>query len=438
MATTSNRNIAIGAGIAAAAGAAAFFGLRSLQKKRAAKAATAAPVEVKSRGVVTKEQTARNARIVALASAFPPHEHSQTQYLEAFIRNHKMRKEDEEFARRVWAGTKIETCRSYLKEEDLFRKMTRTEYVKYVKPALFDMATRSAKQAIAQWGGDVKTITHIVFGTMTGSIHAPTMDTQIALDLGLQTNIKRLNIEGMGCLTGYRCLGLASDIARADPANIVLTVVCDIRSALGNQLSKHEDLSPIDKSNVIVSSLFRDSGASAIVTSAALATTPASADKKPLYEILEHRSMLVPDSFDLVKYAERDDAVIHLYIDKELPAAIAKVLGKEVEAMIQPYGLKGDDCSYSVHTGGPKVLNYVSEALKVNQERLASSWYCMKKYGNLSGSSNLVVLDHWRKLASIDASIKQDAREFVVCISFGPGVGMELVLLRAVGVPFNQ
>jgi hypothetical protein len=82
MATTSNRNIAIGAGIAAAAGAAAFFGVRALRQKRAARAAaaTATPaVEVKSRGVVTKEQTARNARIVALASAFPPHEHSQTQ-----------------------------------------------------------------------------------------------------------------------------------------------------------------------------------------------------------------------------------------------------------------------------------------------------------------------------------------------------------------------
>lgn len=438
---TRNTNIAaVGAGIALAAGA-TFFGLRALRNKKANKAAAtpvvAAAVEVKSRGTVTAAQTARNARIVALASAFPPHEHSQTQYLEAFIRNHKMRKEDEEFARRVWAGTKIETCRSYLKDEDLFRKMSRTEYVKYVKPALFDMATRSAKEAIAQWGGDVKTITHIVFGTMTGSIHAPTMDTQIALELGLQTNIKRLNIEGMGCLTGYRCLGLASDIARADPANIVLTCVVDIRSALGNQLSKHEDFSPIDKSNVIVSSLFRDSGASAIVTSAALGTAPSTGDKKPLYEILEHRSMLVPDSFDLVKYAERDDAVIHLYIDKELPAAIAKVLGKEVEAMITPYGLTGADCSYSVHTGGPKVLNYVSEALKVEPARLASSWYCMKKYGNLSGSSNLVVLDHWRKLASIDATIKQDAREFVVCISFGPGVGMELVLLRAVAAPFN-
>jgi alkylresorcinol/alkylpyrone synthase len=356
-----------------------------------------------------------------------------------------MRKEDEEFARRVWAGTKIETCRSYLKAEDLFRKMSRTEYVKYVKPALFDMATRSAKEAITQWGGDVKTITHIVFGTMTGSIHAPTMDTQIALELGLQTNIKRLNIEGMGCLTGYRCLGLASDIARADPSNIVLTCVVDIRSALGNQLSKHEDFSPIDKSNVIVSSLFRDSGASAIVTAAPSLFSPTSnkvsptkPSSLPLYDILEHRSMLIPDSIHLARYAEHDDAVIHLFLDKQLPNAVASVLKQEIDAMITPFGLSTNDCSYSVHTGGPKVLTNVQDALKVTPERLASSWYCMKKYGNLSGSSNLVVLDHWRKLSLLDPTIKQDAREYMVCISFGPGVGMELVLLRAIDVPFTR
>lgn len=432
-ATSSVRNVAIGAGLAAVAGLATWYGVkRARQAKKEKKAAPTAAGEGKSKGVVTAEQTARNARIVALASAFPPHEHSQTQYLEAFIRNHTMRKEDEEFARRVWAGTKIETCRSYLKEEDLFRKMTREEYVKYVKPSLKDMATRATREALAQWGGDVKTITHIVFGTMTGTIHAPTLDTEIALAVGLQTNIKRLNVEGMGCLTGYRVLGLASDIARSDPNNIVLAVVCDIRSALGNQLSKHEPLTPIDKSNVIVSSLFRDSGAAAVVTSAAKAEM--AGGKQPLYEVIEHRSMLLPDSFDLVKYAERDDAVIHLYIDKELPAAIGKVLTKEVESLLAPYNLKVDDCSYSVHTGGPKVLNNVQDALRVAPERLASSWYCMKKYGNLSGSSNLVVLDHWRKLAP---TIKQDAKEFVVCMSFGPGVGMELVLLRAVGVPFT-
>jgi len=211
-------------------------------------------------------------------------------------------------------------------------------------------------------------------------------------------------------------------------------VVCDIRSALGNQLSGMKPDGKVDKSNVIVSSLFRDSGAAAIVTSAEKAIRADAPTKRPLYEILEHRSMLVPDSFNLVAYKERNDAVIHLYIAKELPDAIARVLGGEVEALLKPYGLRVEDCSYSVHTGGPKVLNNVQSALSVGVERLASSWYCMKKYGNLSGSSNLVVLDHWRKL---DASIKADAKEFVVCMSFGPGVGMELVLLRADGAPFT-
>lgn len=433
--SSSTRNIALGAGIAAAAGVAAYFGVRRARASRAAKKEVKAEakeeVKVPSKGVVPEAQSARNARIVALASAFPPNEYSQSQFKAAFLRNHPhINAEEKDFVDRVWTGTMIDTCRSYLKEEDLFKKMTREHYVKYVKEGLRDMAVRATRDAIAQWGGDAKTITHIVFGTMTGTIHAPTMDSEIAIAVGLQTNIKRLNVEGMGCLTGYRCLGLASDIARADASNIVLVVVCDLRNALGNQLSTHVAGTKLDKSNVIVSSLFRDSGAACIVSSAALGTVPATTDHKPLYEIVEHRSMLVPGSFDLVKYHEKDDAVIYLYIAKELPDKIAEVLPTQVEALLRPYGLNIDDCTYSVHTGGPKVLKNVQSCLKVSSDRLTSSWYCMKKFGNLSGSSNLVVLDHQRKMAGDTRS-----KEFVVCMSFGPGVGMELILLRAVAAP---
>jgi len=84
------------------------------------------------------------------------------------------------------------------------------------------------------------------------------------------------------------------------------------------------------------------------------------------------------------------------------------------------------------------VLNYVQDGLKVGPERLASSWYCMKKYGNLSGSSNLVVLDHWRKLGELAPELVRDSREYVVCMSFGPGIGMELVLLRAIDIPHTK
>jgi len=371
------------------------------------------------------------ARIVALASAFPPNTYAQSQYLAAFLRNHPgINAKDQDFVERVWAGTGFDTCSSYLPEDMLFKKMKRSEYVPYIKKSLKDMALRSANEALTQWGGDRNTITHIVFGTMTGSIHAPTMDRELALELKLPVPIKCLNIEGMGCLTGYRCLGLASDIARADPSHVVLLIVCDIRSALGNQLSAFDPAKGIDKSNVIVSSLFRDSGASAIITSQHAAELPkmsGAPPTKPLYEIVEHRSALLPETFDRVKYEERDDAVIHLYIAKELPGDIKKALPAQVRALLAPHGLTTADCSFSVHTGGPKVLNYVAEGLEVPEARMAASWYTMKKYGNLSGSSNLVVLDQWRKLP---ATVKSEPKQYVVCMSFGPGVGMELVLLK--------
>ena len=54
------------------------------------------------------------------------------------------------------------------------------------------------------------------------------------------------------------------------------------------------------------------------------------------------------------------------------------------------------------------------------------------RYGNLSGSSNLVVLDHVRRLAAAGAPGVEE-REYCVGISFGPGVGIETVLMRRLG-----
>ena len=183
---------------------------------------------------------------------------------------------------------------------------------------------------------------------MTGTIHAPTMDTYLARELGLRADIRRLNVESMGCLTGFRCLALASELAAARPGNTVLTVVCDIRSALGNQLTAHAAGAPVDRANVIASCLFRDSGGAAIVAMpqqqqappqavpalpsswrrhARLARTvaPSGAElasgqaQPPQYDVVDSRSLLVPGSEHLVQYGEREGESIHLFIAKELP-----------------------------------------------------------------------------------------------------------------------
>lgn len=426
------RPASIPAATAASTDVAAAAPASSVEEKKPASAAAAS---------LAKAQTGPTARIVAIASAFPPNEYPQRAYHEQFkAKIPDLTAADEDFVDRVFTGTGFDTCSSYLEKKDLFRKMSRSEYVKYVKASLKDMALRASREALEQWGGDRQSITHIVFGTMTGTIHAPTLDIEIAREesaggLGLQEGIKRLNVEGMGCLTGYRCLGLANDIARADPRNTVLLIVCDIRSALGNQLSPYAAGTRSFKSDVIASSLFRDSGAAAIITSEALgvrkATTASKGSTAPLYEILDHRSALIPGTFDLVKYHEKDDAVIFLDIAKELPDKIKEVLKGKVEGLLAPHGIAMEDCTYSVHTGGPKVLKYVAESLSISKGRMASSWYCMKRWGNLSGSSNLVVLDHWRKLPPMVGDIKPESKQHVVCMSFGPGVGMELLLLKA-------
>lgn len=42
----------------------------------------------------------------------------------------------------------------------------------------------------------------------------------------------------------------------------------------------------------------------------------------------------------------------------------------------------------------------MAAALGVEPETLGASWHVMQRHGNLSGSSNLVVLDHLRRLAA--------------------------------------
>lgn len=53
----------------------------------------------------------------------------------------------------------------------------------------------------------------------------------------------------------------------------------------------------------------------------------------------------------------------------------------------------------------------------------------MEAQGNLSGASNLVVLDRVRRMAGSGQGIYA-AKRHCICISMGPGVGIETILLR--------
>ena len=56
----------------------------------------------------------------------------------------------------------------------------------------------SARAAIADWGGDLLSITHVVAVTCTGVI-VPGLEFQILTGLGLAANTQRLSVTFMGC-----------------------------------------------------------------------------------------------------------------------------------------------------------------------------------------------------------------------------------------------
>lgn len=100
--------------------------------------------------------------------------------------------------------------------------------------------------------------------------------------------------------------------------------------------------------------------------------------------------------------------------------------------------LKGIDIL--CHTGGPKVLREVAKSLGVTEDNLHSSWEVMRNNGNLSGASNLAVLNHHNELANgnILGGLDRTTSEWSICLSMGPGVCLEGVLLRDVRCKFRS
>jgi chalcone synthase len=372
-----------------------------------------------------------------MSSTFPSNIYTQKEMHDMFIQNYCQGKQniiekDLDFINRVFNAALIEKCHVNLSKDKLFLRMTREEYTSYIKTTILSMSCQAAIDAINETNQfQLNDITHLVFGTMTGSICAPSMDILISKELKLNPNVKRLNVESMGCLTGFRLVGLCRDIAYQSSNNKVLLIVADIRSALGNQLTPFISKQSIDKSNVIISALFRDSCGAALFS-----------QDKPINSsyIIDHRSHIIENTIELGRLKEFNDCSIHLYLDKQLPYAVFNFLPNFVSNLLNEHKIDINQCQFAVHTGGPKIIRGISECLNLKDEQLCASWFVMINYGNLSGSSNLVVLQHFRKWKYSNIIPNQQQNiiypkdfniyKYVVGLSFGPGIALECVLFK--------
>jgi len=252
----------------------------------------------------------------------------------------------------------------------------------------------------------------LLFTTVTG-VASPSIDALLINRMGLPANIRRTPIFGLGCVAGAAGIARASDYVRAYPSQAAALVSVELCSLT----LQREDLSV---ANLISSGLFADGAAAVIVTGEDFASDGEINGPR----ILATRSVFYPSTEEMMGWNISEKG-FRIILSTEVPNLIRENLGRDVDAFLADNGHQRSELkSWVLHTGGPKVLDASATALGLRNGELDASWACLRRVGNLSSASVLVVLEDVMK------NRRPEPGTLGLLAAMGPGFCSELLLLQ--------
>ncbi len=276
-----------------------------------------------------------------------------------------------------------------------------------------ELGERALCLALQSSGVKPEDLGALFFTTVTG-VASPSIDALLINRMGLPANIRRTPIFGLGCVAGAAGIARAADYVRAYPSQAAALVSVELCSLT----LQREDLSV---ANLISSGLFADGAAAVIVTGAEFESAgPEITGPK----ILATRSVFYPSTEEMMGWNISEKG-FRIILSTEVPTLIRENLGRDVDAFLADHGHKRADLqSWVLHTGGPKVLEASADALGLHNGQLDASWDCLRKVGNLSSASVLVVLEDVMK------NRRPAPGTLGLLAAMGPGFCSELLLLQ--------
>jgi len=176
---------------------------------------------------------------------------------------------------------------------------------------------------------------------------------------------------------------------------------------------QRDDLSA---ANLISSGLFGDGCGVALVAGAEV---PCSGPR-----ILATRSVFYPNTEHVMGW-DISERGFRIVLSREVPEVVEKNLAHDVDAFLADAGLsRADIGSWIIHTGGPRVLEATQIALKLPDGALAASWDCLRRTGNLSSASVLLVLEE------VMQNRRPSPGSYSVMAAMGPAFCSEFLLLK--------
>ncbi len=354
-------------------------------------------------------------QILAVASAFPEYYYTQRELIDAFIRYWgPLVAESGQDARKMQLfHHNVGVDGRYLARPiETYVSLTFGEANDIWIETAHRLGAEAVTTALSRAGIRPDQPGAILFTSVTG-VSSPSIDALLVNTLGLSRHIRRTPIFGLGCVAGASGIARAADYVRAYPDQYVILLSVELCSLT----LQRDDVSP---ANLISTGLFGDGAAAVIVAGKDCpVTTPL-----PGVQIVDTLPTFYPDTEDTMgwRISERGFRII---LSPNVPDVIAENVGRDLNELLARNGLtRADIGNWILHTGGPKILRGTQHALGITEADLATTWDCLRRMGNLSSASVLMVLEETmlhRRPAPGTWSILG---------AMGPGFCSELLLLR--------
>ncbi|MFY9745256.1 MAG: 3-oxoacyl-[acyl-carrier-protein] synthase III C-terminal domain-containing protein [Acidobacteriaceae bacterium] len=346
--------------------------------------------------------------ILATSTAFPPHYYTQREFLDALLPYWGQDPKVASIVERLHLRTGVDG-RYFSRRLDEYLALDTWGKTNdaWIEKAL-DLGERAIDCAVQQAGLRADQLRAIFFVSVTG-ISSPSIDARLVNRMHLAPNIRRNPIFGLGCVAGAAGLARAADYVRAYPDQIAVLLSVELCS-----LTWQRD----DKSvaNLISVGLFGDGAAAVLVAGDNI---PGRGPR-----ILASDRVFYPNTEDVMGWRISEKG-FHIVLSPDVPKVVVENLGPNVDAFLAAHGMTRRDIgSWIMHTGGPKVLEATAESLGLSREDLAVSWEALRRVGNLSSASVLVVLDEIMKHRRPAPGTRS------ILAAMGPGFCAEMLLLE--------
>lgn len=346
--------------------------------------------------------------ILSTATAFPPHYYSQRQVVDALLA--------------YWGGDAkigavLERLHMRTGVDGRYFSRTLAEYSAldtwgktnnvWMEVAQ-ELGERAIDCALKQAGLARDRIDAIFFVSVTG-VASPSIDAKLVNRMHLSPKIRRNPIFGLGCVAGAAGLSRAADYVRAYPDQVAVLLSVELCSLTWQR-------GDVSMANLISSGLFGDGAAAVLVAGDKIAR------RGP--RIVASHCVFYPDTEDVMGW-DISEKGFSIVLSQDVPKVVRENLGRDVDAFLAQQGLtRGDIGSWIMHTGGPKVLEATGDSLGLPREALEVSWEALRRVGNLSSASVLVVLDEVMKHRRPAPGTRS------ILAAMGPGFCCEMLLLE--------